>query len=116
MGRQNSRLLAALAVLVPTMAPNIAKAATLAELAEWCGNSAESREVLCDTYLETIIKGLGSTDPVMNGGNRMCIPPEADRAEIIRLTRAYAAQSGAANDMSALDGVGTALRGRYPCR
>ena len=46
----------------------------------------------------------------------MCIPPEADRAEIIRLTRAYAAQSGAANDMSALDGVGTALRGRYPCR
>jgi len=38
--------LAALAVLVPTMAPNIAKAATLAELAEWCGNSAESHERL----------------------------------------------------------------------
>jgi hypothetical protein len=116
MRRQDSRLLATLVVLVPTMAPDIARAATLAELAEWCGNSAERREVLCDTYLETIIEGLGSTDPVMNGGNRMCIPPEADRAEIIRLTRAYAAQSGAANDMSALDGVGTALRGRYPCR
>jgi hypothetical protein len=110
------RLWAALAVLAPIVVSGVAQAATLAELVGWCGNSAERRERLCDTYLQTIIDGLATTDPIMNGGNRMCIPPEADRAEIIRQVSAYAARTKASNDMAALDGVGAALKGRFPCR
>ena len=103
-----------LLVVLSTMPAGVAQAATLAELAGWCAPEGGS-EQLCRAYLGVILEGLGSTDPVMNGGNRMCVPPEADRAQIIRLVRAYAGQSGAANDISALDGVGAALKGRYPC-
>ena len=116
MGRRHFRLWAALAVLASSVAPGVAQAATLAELVAWCGNTAERRERLCDTYLQTIIDGLATTDPIMNGGNRMCIPPEADRATIIGQVSAYAARTKASNDISALDGVGAALMGQFPCR
>jgi hypothetical protein len=97
------------------MPAGIAQAATLAEVAGWCAPEGGS-EQLCKTYLSLILEGLASTDPIMNGGNRACVPPEADRAQIIRLVRTYAAQNGAANDISALEGVGAALKDRYPCR
>src|SRR3954451_18840452 len=105
-------------VAVATLAaPGAAKAATLAELAGWCAPGGEpGNDPLCGAYLETIFTGLASTDPVMNGGNRMCIPADADRGEIVRLVLAYAAKSPAPERMAALDGVGAALKGRYPCR
>jgi hypothetical protein len=103
-----------LLVVLPTIPTGVAQAATLAELAGWCAPEGGS-EQLCRTYLSVILEGLGSTDPIMHGGNRRCVPPEADRAQIIRLVRAYASQSGTANDIFALDGVGAALKGRYPC-
>jgi hypothetical protein len=104
-----------LMVVLPTIPAGVAQAATLAELAGWCAPDG-GKEQLCRTYLSVILEGLGSTDPIMNGGNRTCVPLEADRARIIRLLRAYATQSGAAaNDISALDGVGATLKGRYPC-
>jgi hypothetical protein len=105
----------ALAVLLPAAAPGTARAATLAELAGWCAPGT-GRDQLCDTYLQVILDGLASTDPVVNGGNRVCVPAGADRAEIIRVVRAYAAESGAAEQTAAIDGVGTALKGRFPCR
>jgi len=104
----------ALLVLLAMFPAGVARAATLAEVAGWCAPKGGS-EQLCRTYLSIILEGLASTDPIMNGGNRVCVPPEADRAQIIRLVRAYAAQNAAANDISALEGVGAALKGRYPC-
>jgi hypothetical protein len=105
----------ALAVLLPAAAPGIARAASLAELAGWCAPGT-GKDQLCDTYLQVILDGLASTDPVINGGNRICVPAGADRAEIVRLVRAHAAESGAAEQTAAIDGAGAALRGRYPCR
>ena len=61
------------------------------------------------------MKGLASTDPVMNGGDRSCVPEDPDRQEIVRLVRAYAAKAGAPDTISALGGVGAAIKGRYPC-
>jgi Rap1a immunity proteins len=81
----------------------------------WCSPETGS-EPLCNAYLETIFEGLSSTDPVVNGGSRTCVPPDADRAEIIRLVRAHAVASGSADRTNALEGVGTALKGRFPCR
>lgn len=104
---------AALVGWIASAAAGVAQAATLAELAEWCGEPG--RPNLCSSYLETMIEGLASTDPVINGGNRMCIPPEADRNAIIRQVRAYAGRTKGAAEMSALDGVGSALKGRFPC-
>jgi hypothetical protein len=92
-----------------------AAAATLTELAGWCAPEGGS-ERLCSGYLETILEGLASTDPVMNGGTRVCVPPEAERTQIVRLVRAHAASSEAAGSMPAIEGVGAALKGRYPCR
>jgi hypothetical protein len=108
-------LLVGLLPWLAAMTAGVAQAASLAELESWCGPD-DTREQLCSTYLETIIEGLASDDPIMNGGNRMCVPPDADRGQIIRLVRAYAAQTKGANDMSALDGVGAALKGHFPCR
>ena len=51
----------------------------------------------------------------MNGGNRSCVPEDADRQEIVRRVRAYAAKAGAPDTISALGGVGAAIKGRYPC-
>lgn len=115
MRQQDIRCWVRLAALLAIITPGAAKAATLAELADWCAPEV-GRPNLCSSYLETILQGLASTDPVMNGGNRMCVPPDADRAEIIRLVRAYAARSRAAKETDALDGVGAALKGRFPCR
>jgi hypothetical protein len=101
-------------ILLSITAGGPAHAATLAEFASWCAPEG-GRDRLCQTYLETYIEGLASTDPVMNGGNRACVPPDADRNEIIRVVRAYAAGSGTAGDVSGVEGLGTALKGRYPC-
>lgn len=110
-------LWAGLAALVAAVAPGPASAATLAELAGWCAPGGEpGNDRLCGAYLETIFTGLASTDPVMNGGARTCVPENADRAEIIRLVRAYAAKTPAPDKVAALDGVGAAIKGRYPCR
>jgi hypothetical protein len=115
MGGRGVRPWVALAVLLPAAAPGIARAATLAELAGWCAPGS-GEDQLCDTYLQVILDGLASTDPVVNGGNRTCVPASADRAEIIRVVRAYAAESRAADETAAIDGAGAALRGRFPCR
>src|SRR3954453_18594856 len=89
-------LWAGLAALAAAAAPGPAGAAPLAELAGWCAPGGEpGNDRLCGAYLETILTGLASTDPVMNGGNRTCVPENADRAEIIRLVRAYAAKTPA---------------------
>jgi hypothetical protein len=103
-----------LLVVLSTMPVGVAQAATLAELTDWCA-PVGGMEQLCQTYLGVILEGLSSTDPIMNGGNRVCVPPEADHDQIIRLVQDYAGQSGTASDISALDGVGAALKGRYPC-
>jgi hypothetical protein len=102
------------AALLAAAMPSDASAATLGELADWCTPESGS-ERLCDAYLDTIFQGLASPDPVLNGGHRACVPPDADRTEIIRLVRAHAAQSGAAKTTAAIDGVGAALEGRFPC-
>ena len=113
MGRQVLR--AGLAALVAAVAPGPASAATLAELAGWCAPGGEpGNDRLCGAYLETIFTGLASTDPVMNGGNRTCVPENADRAEIVRLVRAYAAKMPAPDKVAALDGVGAAIRASLP--
>jgi hypothetical protein len=101
-------------VLFSIAAGGPAHAATLEEFTSWCAPEG-GREQLCQTYLQTYIEGLASTDPVMNGGNRACVPPDADRNEIIRVVRAYAAESGTAGDVSGVEGLGAALKGRYPC-
>ena len=107
----------AVATLVAAAAPGAAKAATLAELAGWCAPGGEpGNDRLCGAYLETILTGLASTDPVMNGGNRSCVPEDADRKQIIGLVRAYAAKAPAPDKVAALDGVGAAIKGRYPCK
>jgi Rap1a immunity proteins len=115
MRRRGVHLRVGLAAVLPTVAPGTAGAATLAELAGWCAPGSGYGN-LCGGYLETILGGLASTNPTMNGGNRTCVPADADRAEIIRSVRAYAARSQAANDTAAIDGVGAALKGRFPCR
>jgi Rap1a immunity proteins len=58
---------------------------------------------------------LSSTNAVMSGGYQTCVPESVDRGEIIRLARAYAAKTDAPDKLSARDGVGTALKARYPC-
>lgn len=104
----------ALGLLVLTV-PGTGRAATFEELVGWCTPNTGS-ETLCDAYLETIIGGLASPDPVINGGNRTCVPPDTDQAEIVRLVLAYAARSDPPGNLQAIDGVGAALKGRYPCR
>ena len=117
MRRGTMRLQAGLAALLAAVAPGAAKAATLAELVGWCAPDAEpGSDRLCSSYLDVIFQGLASTDTIMNGGNRMCVPADADRGEIVRLVRAYAAKNAKAREQAALDGVGAALKGRYPCR
>lgn len=93
-----------------------ARAASFSEIVSWCApQDRGGRPTLCFTYLETYLEALGSTDPDLNDGVRACVPASADRTELVKQILAYAKDHPAEPDQSGIGGVGTALKGSYPC-
>ena len=101
-------------VLLPAVP---AAAAMFGELERWCAPpDAGGQPRLCGGYLETYLQGLASTDPILNGGVRVCVPETEDRGKLVRLLRAYANENPSSRGLPGVDGLGQALKGRYPCR
>lgn len=93
-----------------------ASAATLGELDAWCApEQSGGRPSLCSGYLGTILEGLASKDPTMNGGTRACVPAEEDRSRVIQIMHDYAQKNPVALKQSAVVALGPALKAHYPC-
>jgi hypothetical protein len=92
-----------------------AMAATFGDLVGWCAE-ADGRPALCSGYLETYLQGLASPDPSLNNGVRACVPETTDRAEIRALIQSYARKHPESLTSSGVEGLGRALKDRYPCQ
>lgn len=105
-----------LAVCLSMAAPLSARAATFAELVEWCApENAGGRPGLCSGYLETYLPALASPDDSLNDGERACVPETTDRTEIRAMIRDYAREHPEAANEPGVAGLGRALKDRYPC-
>jgi hypothetical protein len=94
-----------------------AAAATFGELLAWCAPADKGGDpTLCDGYLGAGLELLASPDPMSNGGTPACVPAGEDRGRIVGLMRDYARHHPESRGMSGPDGLGLALKGRFPCR
>ena len=94
-----------------------ATAATFGELLAWCAPADQGGDpTLCDGYLGAGLELLASPDPMTNGGTPACVPAGEDRGRIVGLMRDYARHHPESRGMSGADGLGLALKGRFPCR
>ena len=102
----------ALVAILALSLPVPASAVTFGEIAAWCAPADKGgRPNLCSGYLDTEIELLASPDPTMNGGTRVCVPADADRAKLVVLIRDYARRHPNARDQDAFVGLGQALKG-----
>ena len=93
-----------------------AKAASFSDIVSWCASERQGgRPTLCFTYLETYLEALASPNPKLNDGVRACVPASADRTELVRQILTYAKEHPTESNLSGIGGVGTALKGSYPC-
>jgi hypothetical protein len=91
-------------------------AATFGELDAWCAPGDKGgKPTLCEGYLQSEITLLASPDKSLNGGIRVCVPENEDRAQIISLLRIYALHHPPSRDLDSVTGLGLALQGRFPC-
>ena len=105
-----------LAPLVVTIATP-ALATSFGELLTWCGPPDRGgRPSLCDSYLDAGLELLASPDKSINDGLRACVPEDEDRAGIVSLLRAYARSHPDTHTHDFVDGLGLALKDRFPCR
>ena len=99
------------------MAATPAAAVTFGELLAWCAPADKGgRPALCEGYLESELGLLASPDPMLHGDNPACVPAGEDRRQIIGLMRDYARHHPESRDLDGVDGLGLALKGRFPCR
>lgn len=107
-------------LLGPVAAAMLARpraAATFGELLAWCAPDDKGGDpTLCDGYLGAGLELLASPDPMSNGGTPACVPAGEDRGRIVGLMRDYARHHPESRGMSGPDGLGLALKGRFPCR
>ena len=86
-----------------------------ARLEAWCAPADQGGHPnLCSGYLDTELELLASPDPTLNGGTRICVPADADRAKLVALIRDYARSHPSARDQDAVVGVGQSLTGEIP--
>ena len=105
-----------LAVLATLIAVPVS-AATFGELEAWCAPADKGgKPNLCSGYLDTELELLASPDTTINGGTRVCVPANVDRAKLVALIRDYARLNPAARDLDTVVGLGQALKGHFPCR
>ena len=106
-----------LVLLAAAMLATPAAAATFGELLAWCAPANHGGDPrLCGGYLESELELLASPDPVNNGGTPACVPAGYDRARIVGLLEDYAHHHPEARRLASTDGLGLALKGRFPCR
>jgi hypothetical protein len=112
---RNARLLW-LAAFATMIAPSVS-AATFGELEAWCAPAEQGgKPNLCSGYLDSELELLASPDTDINGGTRVCVPANADRAQLVTLIRDYARRNPAARDLGTVVGLGQALKDQFPCR
>ena len=103
--------LAVLATLIAVPA----SAVTFGEIAAWCAPADQGGHPnLCSGYVDTELELLASPEPTMNGGTRVCVPADAERAKLVALIRDYARSHPNARDQDAVVGLGQALKRPLP--
>lgn len=107
-----------IAPLVVTIATPAA-ATSFGELLTWCEPPDQGgRPQLCSSYLDTGLELLASPEKFVHFKDsvRVCVPDGEDRARVVSLLRAYARSRPDAHSVDFVDGLGLALKDRYPCR
>ena len=105
------------APLATAMLATPAAAAGFGELQGWCAPADKGGDPkMCREYLEAELELLASPDPMSNGGTPACVPAGEDRGRIVGLMRDYARHHPESRGLSGPDGLGLALKGRFPCR
>jgi Rap1a immunity proteins len=112
-----SLIMLLLGLMAAAMLATPAAAATFGELLAWCAPADKGGDPkMCREYLEAELELLASPDPMSNGGTPACVPAGYDRARIVTLLEDYAHHHPESRRLSSTDGVGLALKGRFPCR
>lgn len=107
-----------IALLVVTIATPAA-ATSFGELLIWCRPPDQGgRPQLCNSYLATGLELLAPQDKfaVLKDRVQACVPEGEDRARVVGLLQAYARSHPDAHGLDFVDGLGLALKDRYPCR
>ena len=111
-------LLTGAAILWALATPATALAqTTMADIVKWCSNYPDpsGNDRLCNLYVGETVNLLRSTDPVIHGGQRVCVPTDTPVARIVPIFMSWVEANRQAMSPRLIENLAAALKDRYPC-